>query len=82
MGESPAPVDATVVVHDLETALAAALEQLPEMQRTVLALRWTHGMAYEQIGAMLSISPQAARQHASRAQRVIRPLLIRFADDV
>lgn len=80
MGTTIASVESTVLAHDLESALAVSLEQLSEIQRAVLALRWTHGLSYEQIAGTLQISAQAARQHASRAQRVIRPLLVRYLD--
>lgn len=75
----PSP-DETIIADDLSEALTVALTKLSEIQRATLTLRWTHEMSYEQIADALAISVVAARQHVSRAQRVIRPLLDRFLD--
>ena len=80
MGErTTSPEDDAIA--NLQTALADALDQLSEVQRAILTLRWTHEMSYEQIATTLSISVAAAKQQVSRTQRVIRPLLERFVDD-
>jgi RNA polymerase sigma-70 factor (ECF subfamily) len=73
----PGPDD-VVAANDLKTAALQALNGLSELQRAVLVLRWTHELSYEQIAATLSISVEAARQHVSRTQRVVRPLLERY----
>jgi RNA polymerase sigma-70 factor (ECF subfamily) len=81
MGAPPEASDLAAIANDVTAALLESLDRLSELQRAVLSLRWTNGMTYEQVANVLSISPQAARQHASRAQRVLRPLLLRFLDE-
>jgi RNA polymerase sigma factor (sigma-70 family) len=78
MGVPPDAPDDVVVGHDLETALTHALARLSSTQRSVLELRWLHRMKHEQIAEILGISVDAVWQQASRAQRVVRPLLKRF----
>jgi len=78
MGSAPMTPDHLAAANDVEMALAFAIRQLSEIQRAVLTLRWVHEMTYEQVAEVLSISPDAARQHGSRAQRTIRPLLAKF----
>jgi len=80
LGEGPDAPDALSIGHDLESALRAALATLSPIQRGVLELRWLHEMSYDQIAEVLHISSEAARQHVSRAQRVIRPTLARFLE--
>jgi RNA polymerase sigma-70 factor (ECF subfamily) len=78
MGSQPSRPDAEVLSGELESAVVATLATLTETQRAVLMLRWEREMPYDQVAETLSISPDAARQHASRAMRAIRPLLARW----
>ena len=48
--------------------LVGCLQQLPEMDRTVLIMRAQDGLSYEQIAAAIGISPGAARVKAHRAR--------------
>ncbi len=75
MAAAPTAPDSHVIADDLESALVDAFAQLTEMQRVILTLRWEQELTYEQIADALSISVAAAKQHGSRAQRAIRPLL-------
>ncbi len=54
---------------------AAALEVLTEAQRTVLALRFLHGLSYSEIAYALGLSETAARMRVHRALRVTRSRL-------
>ncbi len=78
MGEEPHAPDSEVLIDDLQQALRDFCRRLSPIQREILTLRWEHEMSYEQIAQTLSISITAAQQHGSRAQRAIRPLLVRF----
>jgi RNA polymerase sigma-70 factor (ECF subfamily) len=78
MGEPPIAPDENAIIQDLEVALTQAMDSLSAMQRSVLELRWLQQMKYEQIADVLGISVEAAWQHTSRAQRVVRPILSRF----
>ena len=54
-------------------AIAAALQRLPEIDRSALILRAQHGMSYETIAQVLGVNPGAARVKVHRAR-------IRLAD--
>lgn len=79
MGQSPPRPDTAVLKADLSSALKGALQQLSAIQRETIVMRWEEGMTYEEISTALSISISAAKQHGSRAQRIIRSLLADFA---
>ena len=51
------------------TALAAALDQLPEHEREALELRVMGDLPYDQVAERLAIQPAAARLRVSRALR-------------
>jgi RNA polymerase sigma-70 factor (ECF subfamily) len=78
MGTASMAPDHLTAANDVEMALVFAIRQLSEIQRAVLTLRWVHEMTYEQVAEVLSISPDAARQHGSRAQRTIRIVVSRL----
>ena len=48
--------------------MLAALAELPEIDRTALLLRVDEGLPYEDIAAILDISPTAARVKVHRAR--------------
>lgn len=49
-----------------------AVEALPERQRVAVYLRFRADLPYEEIGAILGISPPSARSHVSRALGALR----------
>ena len=51
------------------TALAAALDQLPQHEREALELRVMNDLPYDQVAHRLAIQPAAARLRVSRALR-------------
>jgi RNA polymerase sigma-70 factor (ECF subfamily) len=63
---------------ELEQCVQLALAQLSPTQREVVTLRWTQGMAYADIAAILGISQAAAMQQMSRIRRLLQPLLAKF----
>jgi RNA polymerase sigma factor (sigma-70 family) len=56
----------------VETALLLVLDRLSPAERVAFVLHDTFDVPFEQIGALLERSPQAARQLASRARRRVR----------
>jgi RNA polymerase sigma-70 factor (ECF subfamily) len=58
-----------------EEVLRLAIAQLPPRGQLVLALRWEHGMSYEEIAAIMGITPTSAKIAKSRALEALRRLL-------
>ena len=59
-------------------AVRAAIQRLPESQRTVLHLHCTEELTFEQIAQRLKTSPGAVRVRASRAYERLRQVLSRM----
>ncbi|NYJ08574.1 RNA polymerase sigma factor [Petropleomorpha daqingensis] len=68
-GWEPPPEDAAVAA-EIRRELRAALDELPERQRTVVELRDVHGLSSEEICATLGLSPgnQRILLHRGRAR--------------
>lgn len=60
-------------------AVRAAIQRLPESQRTVLHLHCTEELTFDQIAERLQTSPGAVRVRASRAYERLRKALGRVA---
>lgn len=60
-------------------AVRAAIQRLPESQRTVLHLHCTEELTFEQIAERLNTSPGAVRVRASRAYERLRQVLRRVS---
>lgn len=62
--------EATALSHEARTVLAAALDALPQSQRTVVALRDVDGLPAEEVCGALGISPanQRVLLHRGRAR--------------
>lgn len=60
----------SLLAGEVRARLADALEELPERQRTVVALRDVHGLNADEVGEALGISPgdQRALLHRGRAR--------------
>jgi RNA polymerase sigma-70 factor (ECF subfamily) len=52
-----------------------AVHTMREPLRTVAILRWSHGMGFDEIAAVIGTSAGAARVHAGRAVAVLREIL-------
>jgi RNA polymerase sigma-70 factor (ECF subfamily) len=61
--------------RELAEEVAAALRQLSPAYRTVLLLRFQHGMTFREIGAALKTNPKAVEIRIRRAKAKLRPLL-------
>lgn len=57
---------------DLAETVRAAIDRLPEAQRAVVYLHRYEGLTFEEIAAVLSTTPGAARTRASRAYDALR----------
>ena len=69
--EQPAPKAAP----EERLALEKALTKLPQRQRQVLVLVFSHGLTVEEAAEALSISAGSARVHYSRAKRRLHGLI-------
>ena len=63
---------------ELEQALAAAIEALPEERRIVVVLRDVQGLSYEEIAETLSLEPGTVRSRLHRARMDLKAKLERF----
>jgi RNA polymerase sigma-70 factor (ECF subfamily) len=61
--------------RELGRALDAALRELRSDQRAAIVLRYEHGLAFSEIGAVLGIPEVTARSHVHRARKELARLL-------
>jgi RNA polymerase sigma-70 factor (ECF subfamily) len=61
--------------RELGRALEAALGELRSDQRAAIVLRYEHGLAFNEIGAVLGIPEVTARSHVHRARKELARLL-------
>jgi RNA polymerase sigma-70 factor (ECF subfamily) len=73
---SPSPED-HVLAQERRRQIAAAVEQLPDRQRTVFVLCQVAGLTAAEVGSMLGLSEPTVRVHLFRAIRKLRGLLQR-----
>ncbi|HXC24992.1 MAG TPA: sigma-70 family RNA polymerase sigma factor [Gemmatimonadaceae bacterium] len=80
-GQSPAmattaiPIDTRVEEDERNNIVWRVVLQLPEHRRTVLLLRWRHGLEWDEIARIMETSVAAARMNHSRALHLMRQLL-------
>ena len=74
---APAPSSAPAEWDQLRPLLDAALDQLPEPDRTLLLLRFFEQHAFADIGAKLHLTEDAARMRTARALEKLRAHLAR-----
>ncbi len=63
--------------HRIQKSLQQAIAQLSPTMREVIAMRWTHGLSYDEISTTLGITITAARMQVSRAVQKLRTILPR-----
>ncbi|HEX2125817.1 MAG TPA: sigma-70 family RNA polymerase sigma factor, partial [Thermoleophilaceae bacterium] len=68
VGVAAAGADVDAAARERLSELVADLRSLPERQRSALVLRELSGLDYEELGAALDISPNAARQTVFKAR--------------
>ncbi|MGJ9413869.1 RNA polymerase sigma factor SigJ [Aeromicrobium sp. CF4.19] len=66
---APDPLDVVVASEEARFGALVVLDRLTPPQRVALVLHDAFGVPFEEIGHVLGLSAQAARQHASRARR-------------
>jgi RNA polymerase sigma-70 factor (ECF subfamily) len=68
------PVE-NLAARDLSEQVAIAIEELPEIARTTLVLRYYEGLSFEEIGRMVNRNETAVRKRYSRALDELRTRL-------
>lgn len=61
---------------DLQEILNDALDQLPEIQKTVILLRDYEGYAYDEIGEMTNLKESQVKVYIFRARKKLKDLLV------
>jgi RNA polymerase sigma-70 factor (sigma-E family) len=73
--------DDAALVADRRAAVLSALEELPQRQREVLALRYYGDLSEAEIADTLGVSRGAVKSHASRGAAALRLLLTDYLED-
>jgi len=76
--DNAATPDATLLEHELQEAVDAAIAQLPETQRMAVILRRYEELSYEEIAAALDQSVSAVKSLLFRARTELRSTLNRY----
>lgn len=61
--------------HDLKSMLNLALEQLPEIQKSVVLLRDYEGYSYEEIGEICKLKPSQVKVYIYRARLSLKKFI-------
>jgi RNA polymerase sigma factor (sigma-70 family) len=72
MGAIPSPPDSHLLAEDLGAVMARYIAELPERQRSALALRWQHGHANAEIAQILGVGEPAVSRLLARATATLR----------
>jgi len=72
--------DELLEAGEVSSAVAAAIDDLPEIMRTTLVLRYYEGLSFEAIGAMVERNEIAVRKRYSRALDELRKRLSKALD--
>lgn len=68
--DGPSPLE-SVAVRERKRALAAAVDKLPDRERTVVSLYYHEGLTFKEIGSVLTVSESRAYQlHAQAVTRL------------
>ena len=77
--KTPTP-DYSLMEAELQEAIQAAIESLPETQRMALVLRRYEELSYEEIGAILKLSIPAVKSTLFRARTELREKLSKYLE--
>lgn len=72
--DSPLP-DEILITKERSQLLARAIEQLPEIQKSILLLFHKEEISLEEIGAMLDLPVNTVKSHLFRSRRRLKDLL-------
>lgn len=75
MGVGPASPEASTEQVEIVTAVAAAVGQLPERQRTAVVLRWYEGMTTAEVAKVMGISRQVVERLLQKGEAKLRDAL-------
>ena len=78
MGQPPPPADNLIHTTELQDAIRAAAERLPERCRLIVTMRWEHQLSYNEIAHALGISPKTVENQMNIAFKSFRTALQRF----
>jgi RNA polymerase sigma factor (sigma-70 family) len=70
--DTPAPTSTAEATGDRDEDLWAQVRELPDKQRTALALRYVADAGYDEISAVMGTSEDAARRNVHEALRKLR----------
>src|SRR5579871_6411976 len=77
--EEPSPLD-SVTIRERQRALSAAVERLPDRERTVVSLYYHEGLTFKEIGGVLTVSESRAYQLHAQAVTRLRSYLATEAE--
>jgi RNA polymerase sigma factor (sigma-70 family) len=80
MGDAPRQPDAVFADAALHDAMHRAVANLPERQRSALALRWEHGLSNVEIAGVLGVGEAAVSRLLGRATETLRTVWDRLAE--
>jgi RNA polymerase sigma-70 factor (ECF subfamily) len=69
------PADQRLARQQEQTAVRAAIDELPDHYRTILLLRDIEGMSTQEVADQLGITPNAVKLRLHRARQALRTLL-------
>jgi RNA polymerase sigma-70 factor (ECF subfamily) len=81
-GESPAmaapglSMETVIEDEELIATIWRVIQVLPEPRRTVLLLRWRHGLEWDEVARIMEMSIPATRMVHSRALKLLRERLL------
>ena len=73
--------DAVLLDTEMQTAIARAIEELPETQRMAVILRRYQDVSYEEIAEVLELTVPAVKSVLFRARTELREKLKRYLDE-
>src|SRR6266545_605005 len=72
MGQAQSGSEQLCEANELEAAVRAAIERLPERCRMVFTLRWQHQLSYAEIAETLGIATKTVETQMNRALKALR----------
>ncbi len=72
--------EAQLEAGEVSDAVAQAVDELPEIMKTTLVLRYFEGLSFEEIGRMVNRNETAVRKRYSRAMEELRKRLEKVLD--
>ncbi|MEP2776355.1 MAG: sigma-70 family RNA polymerase sigma factor [Luteolibacter sp.] len=80
-GDPNAQPDASLLTGELQSAIDAAIQSLPENQRLAVVLRRYDNLPYEEIAEVLNTSVPSVKSLLFRARTTLRETLAKYLDE-